>query len=62
MSNSLTTRRLKVAPYYVHLHHSLKFTSSLRLADDWLLYAGFQQGDVAAVEVHEGCLTITRGK
>jgi hypothetical protein len=60
MSNSPTTRRLKVAPHYVRLHPSLKITSSLRLAGDWLLRAGFRPGDVASVEVSDGHLTIRR--
>jgi hypothetical protein len=55
-----TARRLKVAPHYTRLHPSLKVTSSLRLAGDWLLHAGFRPGDMATVEVGEGQLTITK--
>ena len=47
-------RRLKVTPHYARLHPSLKITSSLRLAGDWLLHAGFRPGDVATVEVGQG--------
>jgi len=53
-------RRLKVTPYYIRLHPSLKVTSALRLSGDWLLRAGFRPGDMATVEVGEGQLTITK--
>jgi len=53
-------RRLKVTPHYTRLHPSLKVTSALRLAGDWLLHAGFHPGDMATVEVGQGQLTITR--
>jgi hypothetical protein len=57
---SATPRRIKVASPYARLHPSLKVTSSLRLAGDWLLHAGFRPGDMATVDVGEGQLTITK--
>ena len=56
----LTARRIKVAPHYARLHPSLKIASSLRLAGNWLLEAGFRPGDVATIEVGEGQLNITK--
>jgi hypothetical protein len=58
--HKLPSRRLKVTPYYTRLHPSLKVTSALRLAGDWLLHAGFRPGDMATIEVGKGHLTITK--
>jgi hypothetical protein len=49
----------RVAPLQ-RRHPSLNVTSSLCLAGDWLLPAGFRPGDRATGEVGEGQLTITK--